>query len=169
MILDTGVVAEGAYDLEQLILDVFQLLLSTILIQPPLLDIDRQPIEVFDGVDHVVGGVAKLVEPTFFRQRAMQALLDLVWRKFLRLSYRLEHTGAGDRPVILERQIGTRGVRKAQPADILNAVVTDAKYDVVLPSVDGNRADCVIGAGGRGHGKSRLSPGLNCNRLPPLL
>jgi len=67
--------------------------------------------------------------------------------------------------VILEGKVRVRCISKAQSPDVLNAVVTDAKYDLVLPSVDGNGADRMVGAGaGGGHSNPRLPQGFICNR-----
>ena len=158
---------KGSDDVEQLGLKLVQLLLPAGGIGEPLLEANRNSIELLDLLEHSVGRAPELAESPLLGQRAVAALHQLSVREFLGSGDRLLDAGAGNAAVVLVGDLG-RCLGEHQATEVLDPVVAQAQRDEEFLPVNGDRSDLVVGANGGGHCTSRLGKPPNCNALNGL-
>ena len=137
---------QAADDRQNLILDLPDLLLPPFAVQHPGLETDHNPVQVFDLVDHLVGGAPKPSEPPLLAQCAVTTMLELSVREFSRFTDGLLDGRGGNSPMIQECKLRVDLVDEPQSPDVLDPVEADTQSRPICISVDRDHPDFVLAA-----------------------
>ncbi len=116
-------------------------------VEKPLLEANRNSIEVLDLLDHSVGRAPQLAVTPLLGQCAVTTLHQLAVREFLGFAHRILDAHARNTAVILVRDFGRR-LCKHQAAEVLDAVVARSQSYEVFLRINRDRSDLMVGAGG---------------------
>jgi hypothetical protein len=147
IILDSGVEPKGSDDVQQILLRLVELRLAGFGLDDPLLEADRDPIELTDLLDHFVGCAAELAEAALLGQCTVAALHQLAFGKCLGFADGLIHTNAGHAAVVVVRDFRRR-LGEYESADVLDTVVADSQRDEELLPVNRDRSDLMVSTDG---------------------
>ena len=123
----------------------WHILLPAFTVHDPRLEIDHDSVQVFDFVDHFVGGSAELPKPALLTQSAMAATLELGLREFSRFPHCFVHGRSRNRAVVENCMFRIELVDEPQSPDVLDPIEDDAKHRSKGLAIEGDQSNFVFG------------------------